>query len=229
MNDLSRNFVYGFVGSALPNPIDILRTHKQITPKETFAEIAKNIIDRQGLKGFYRGFLVNGIAHGIFFTIFASAKNNDVNTMLSANIASLIANPLYVLKTRYHTSALNKMRRPKFGELYKGIGITLIKNGSLAVQYEILDNTKLESPLSIAIATGITKTTISSITFPLDTVRVRVRNRETIKNIYHTTPLKSYWRGLSMYLLRAVPTSVLTFTPYFWFRETNNAGPPHKD
>jgi solute carrier family 25 protein 38 len=115
-------FLSGLISSSLAiyltQPIDTLKIQYQIskTNNNTIKSIIQNIYHKQGLFGFYKGTTSMLSTYPIFWSIFFEFKNkkfeffknkhtnNVANTIIASSVASAVANPLFVLKTRKQTA-----------------------------------------------------------------------------------------------------------------------------
>ena len=76
--------------------------------------------------------------------------------------------------------------------------------------YEYLKNKIENNTFNIFLITGFSKTIATSVFYPFDTVRAKIRNGESLNGM----TLRGYYRGVSIYLLRSVPYHASVFCTY---------------
>lgn len=111
---LNNEFAIGTISSVisygLTYPIDAIKTNYQIAnlkQKPSLGDINKLIyMDHYGVRGYYRGFSSILITYPLFWGIFFEARTHS-NVMVASGVASLITNPLFVLKTRFQSVTHN--------------------------------------------------------------------------------------------------------------------------
>lgn len=124
INDLYKNeFVLSsassFIASIVTYPVDAIKTNHQIAlynQKSSVPSVIKNMYAQGGAKSFYKGISGTIITAPVFWGIFFQTKdnikintaypiiNNATSSFIASSSASLITNPLYVLKTRFQSS-----------------------------------------------------------------------------------------------------------------------------
>lgn len=158
----------------------------------------------------------------------------------SGFIFGLAVTPIDLVKSRLqmegvgsHTksSSLTSMVKKLVKEkgilgLYKGLGITLVRDiPSFAFQFAIFEKVKEfvrirfgDSSLSSFIAGGASLLTVWALGHPIDTLKTRIQCAETkmgivecSKEIYRTSGVKGFFKGLQPCLLRALVTGSMRF------------------
>jgi len=220
-----RGIVSGGTAALICAPLDILKTQYQVRKyNKTLLDSGRQIYNKNGILGFYRGAGSNILAmasfYGVFFPIYHFNKQfvkklfPDINQPLqhitasiSAGIgASLFANPFHVLKTRYHTEKtkispsisglIRKIyQKEGFRSFYRGLGVTYFKNIELGIQLPIYEYIKSNTPITYALAAFIAKMTATTVTFPLDTIRTNRRRNSNLSIFEIINKIKSE-RGL---------------------------------
>jgi solute carrier family 25 phosphate transporter 23/24/25/41 len=213
----------------------------------------RSIYRNDGLKGYYRGLSGNIIAqssfYGSFFPVYHLAKvelknhiDNDAvvhgaSSLIATTGASFVSNPAQVVKVRHQTAisgfnseipkiytvARNICRDEGFMALYKGYGLTQMKNSSLAIQLPIYEYLRSEDYHPFLSGT-IARTAASSVSYPLDTLRTIRRDDRLfrtylrmIREIYAKEGLIGFYRGYMAHLIKSVPGAALVFCMYDYF------------
>mgnify|MGYP001181120071 FL=1 len=228
-NDFLNGLFSGITTTIICNPLDVIRTNKQLSNKIDY-----------NFKFLYRGLKTSLITIPSFWSIyFGTYKilkkyNNSnfsiFNGYLASNLASTITCPLWFIRQKNQViSNFNVI------EFYKSNGIkvfyntlftTYLINSSFIVQmplYEYLKkkeqlNKYLNDSLKIIFITAFSKTIASIIFYPIDTIRTHRRNFNNmyiidIINNLNSKPL-NYYNGLSIYLFRSIPYHCITFCTF---------------
>ena len=253
-SDVSSKICHGIIaGSAsaiFTSPLDMIKTTRQIGYTEGIIHTAKNIFSTYGIQGFFKGLGANMFSvsffYGTFFPVYDFLKRKEYlfsrdspyshfsNSIIAGSIGSIVANPIYVLKIRKQTNHKNKSLKNIFhkegaSSLYRGFGITLIKNFEIGIQlpiYEFLKKKEYDTVYSSFISKFISTT----ITYPIDTLRVIIRGtREHDKNLLHLLKdvyakdgIRGFFRGYMVNTIRSVPSAVIVFTIYEWLKNIKN-------
>jgi len=120
--NIFRGIASGGTAALICAPLDILKTQYQVRKyNKTLIDSGRQIYNRRGILGFYKGAGSNILAtasfYGVFFPTYHFNKQfvrelfpnlnphlQHITASISAGmLASLFANPFHVLKTRYHT------------------------------------------------------------------------------------------------------------------------------
>jgi hypothetical protein len=234
-------FFIGFsssaVASSITYPVDLVKTQYQryrlINPNMNTTTIIKNIYKQKGYFGFYRGMLYHLSTYPIFWSLFFSSNSyfqNKTNiffgSLLASNISSIIANPLFVIKTRLQTEIMrnqsnvtNLIKNIYIHEglrgFYKGSMMTIMNNSKLSLQFPIYDYLKLKT--DNVIFSACTAKIISSLIFyPFDIIRTNQRDSITkisakyiFKHIYMSKGFYGFYQGSILYCLSTCPNFVI--------------------
>lgn len=157
-----------------------------------YIDCAKKVYKYEGVRGFYRGLTAAwlGIAEtGMYFVIYEKSKQ-------------------YALAYRQEQQL----------EEQKKAG-----DASLST----IDESKLLSPLEFFIMSAVCKAIASIVTYPHEVLKTRMRERaegnarysslfNAIKRIPREEGWRAFYNGMSVHLLRVVPTTAITFLAYEW-------------
>jgi hypothetical protein len=214
-------FVIGACSSAMATtiiyPIHYIKNIAQIsihnTGKYSITEIAKSNFKKGGAKIFYNGMLSTQITYPIYWGVFFHFK--DTNIFLASVVASLVANPLFVLATlrntngqsyKHNISQLNK--NIGWPWLFRGYLYTCLNNSKLLLQFPLYDYFRKDHN---EIVSGILSKAISTyIFYPTDYFRTLRRN-----SIANKFVLKKMYAGSFIYMLSSSPN----FALMMYFRE----------
>ena len=204
----------GVISTVVCNPLDVIRVNYQLNKK---------------IKTDFK-FLYRGINYGIvaipsfwviYFPLYKKLKNDlpsSVSAYLSCCSASAVSTPFWVLRQKAYTGIKHDWKSEKLSSYYKGLLPTFLINLSFVIQMPIYEylKTKVENnTFNIFLITSISKTIATSILYPLDTIRVKIRNGDLIKNIKIT----EYYKGISIYLVRSIPYHATVFCTYEYVKK----------
>ena len=142
----------------------------------------------------------------------------------SATVASALANPLFVVKTKLQTYEKRPSITNTVSTLYKeggckaffrGLPATLINNSKLAVQFPLYDTLKDDYGYGPFMASLLSKLSTTSVFYPLDLIRVNQRNTKDLdmmdvtKTIYKQSGVRGFYRGVMLYNMVSTPNFVL--------------------
>lgn len=233
-------------------PIDVIKTNYQVesSNRTPIASLARRIYADHGARGFFRGLGPQLSTYPIFWSIYFQTKSmkvdltgnkiadNAVKSYGASVVASALANPLFVVKTRLQTfesnvrpSILGMMKRLHteggYSPFFRGLPATIANNTKLAIQFPMYDVLKEDYGYSSFTSSLVSKLSTSSLFYPLDLVRVQQRNAsglssmEILKSIYSSQGVRGFYRGLLLYNAVSTPSFVLmmvikdTLTDYF--------------
>lgn len=196
----------GIVATFICNPLDNIRINYQLNNKFNY-----------NLKNLYKGLNYGIIAvpsfWAIYFPLHKTLKEKDVPKSISAYIAcctaSTFTTPFWVLRQLEQTG---KNTNVPMHNLYRGLIPTYLINLNFAIQmpmYEYLNDRTEVSTFNTFLNTSISKTLATCIFYPIDTIRVKIRNGDTII-------LRSleYYRGIGIYLIRSIPYHAAVFCTF---------------
>lgn len=195
------------------------------------------------------------------------------SAMTAGAVADVVCNPMFVVRTRMQTEALHYFQVPVAERKPHGVAATIIglyKEGGVpifwrgltasllglfhvGIQFPVYERLKAEarrrspnkeeSALDLLLASGLSKMTAATITYPHEVIRSRMmdaRGASAGKNVFETMRyiIKSegyggLYTGLRVSLLRVVPNCCVTFVSYElvarWVRnEMNKKESPDK-
>ena len=196
------------------------------------------------------------------------------SAMTAGAVADVVCNPMFVVRTRMQTEALHYFQVPVAERKPHGVAATIIglyKEGGVpifwrgltasllglfhvGIQFPVYERLKAEarrrspnkeeSALDLLLASGLSKMTAATITYPHEVIRSRMmdaRGASAGKNVFETMRyiIKSegyggLYTGLRVSLLRVVPNCCVTFVSYElrarWVRnEMNKTETPDKE
>ena len=176
------------------------------------------------------------------------------SAMTAGAVADVVCNPMFVVRTRMQTEALHYFQVPVAERKPHGVAATIIglyKEGGVpifwrgltasllglfhvGIQFPVYERLKAEarrrspnkeeSALDLLLASGLSKMTAATITYPHEVIRSRMmdaRGASAGKNVFETMRyiIKSegyggLYTGLRVSLLRVVPNCCVTFVSY---------------
>jgi len=198
----------GVISTIICNPLDTIRVNYQLNNSIQFK-----------LKYLYRGISYGIIAIPSFWTIYFPLykKSKEINcpkpvaAYISCCAASTFTTPFWVLRQRLQTGKTTE--NMNFYKYYRGLLPTYIINLSFTIQiplYEYLKDRSNNSTFNTFLNTSISKTVSTCVFYPIDTIRAKLRNADSIKNMRFL----DYYRGISMYLLRSIPYHATVFCSF---------------
>ena len=224
MNDNLSNIINSSIATAFAEfitlPICTIKTNYQnvynMKDKVRIMNISKNIYNMYGIKGFYRasypaisGQIFSTMSKYTLYRYFDNSqtypiKNKFINGMTAGIISSIVTHPLDVIKVNMQ---MNKNLVINFKNIYRGYSKTFLKiSVSSSIFFPLYDTIKqkINNPL-IASSTSALVATI--IMHPIDYLKTRHMSGMPLYNGYN--PI-TYYRGLSINLLRIIPHFVIT-------------------
>lgn len=229
-------FIAGATSTIICHPLQIIQVQQQVLKnKQSITETAKNIYNKQGIKGYYygiyRGILCYSIFYETYFYTYDYLKKSTnlgpfITSYLASGIGSIISNPWHVVRVRRQTCILKNELNLKpsiikiyknegIGPLFKGLKTTLFKNIELGIIMVIYEKLRDDYKINPIYASFSGKLIASSLTYPLDTAR-NIRRYEPIS---HTEVIKRFklnpklmYNGISIYLIKSVPSCIIAFS-----------------
>jgi hypothetical protein len=171
-DNILRNFgagvCAGFTESLFITPFELIKTNLQTTKNDKPIQIIKNLYNKKGIKGLYRGFSTTAIRQctnqGFNFSIYYKLrsifiKENEkpdifkivISSLFSSSIGPILTSPVDTLKTRFmnpnynYNSIYNAtkeiIKNEGIRSFYKGIGFRLIRVcGGQAITFCVVEN-----------------------------------------------------------------------------------------
>ena len=149
--------------------------------------------------------------------------NIPTSAFISTCMASTLTTPMWVIRQKAQTDKLHELPKMKFSEFYSGLIPTYILGLTFTVQiplYEYLKSKTGNSTYNTFINTSISKTVASSIFYPLDTVRVVLRNGGNFSGM----KIQNYYRGIGVYLIRSIPYHTSVFCTFEFVKNGSGNG-----
>lgn len=240
MSEFIIGLTSSFLASATVYPVDVVKTQYQVS-KLPVKNIVSNIIKTDGVYGFYRGLPPHLMTYPIFWGVYFQTDKYKLNisnhqyvnkvasSLFASTVASTVANPLFVIKTRLQTENLkstksittysgmvrNIYRFEGVPGYFKGLYSTVLGNSKLAIQFPLYDYIN-EKTGSVVVSSLLAKTVSSTILYPTDLIRVQQRDsikKMTIvdisKTIFKERGISGFYRGCLLYNMVSVPNFVL--------------------
>src|SRR5437868_4387862 len=104
-NEFAISTTSSIISYSLTYPIDVVKTNYQNTnmkQKTTLNDVVKQIYTKYGVRGYYRGVSSTLMTYPLFWGIFFQTRSYS-NVFVASSIASVVTNPLFVLKTRFQS------------------------------------------------------------------------------------------------------------------------------
>jgi hypothetical protein len=246
MHEFNKGLFSGLFSSIVCSPFDLVKTRYQVSgTNASYISTIRQAYRKEGMGAFYNGFVGNVISvpiwWALYWPLYEEMKKHEslskgTQAVIAGNIASLVSNPIFVLRTRIHNSTstnymtlFREMRRERAATFTKGYASTVIHNAQLYINmplYEFLKEnyTSDEDPwriAKVALFSGFSKMVGGSLIYPIEVVRSRIRDlREptSIKNIVLDPSFRPY-AGYIPYLLRSVPSAASAFVMYEILRD----------
>ena len=222
--DIYSGLCGGFIATIICNPLDVIRTHKQLNKKYN---LSFNFL--------YRGMKSSIIAFplfwGTYFPIYNYLKNNNYSFLsgyVACNISSTVTCPIWFIRQKnkiYNNfNIYNYYNKNGIKPFYNTLIPTYFINISFLFQipiYEYLKTKYDNNTKNIFLITIFSKTISTFLTYPIDTIRTIKRNNDKIFIIDIINKLNKnklmYYAGFFTYLSRGIPSHVITFCTYEYF------------
>lgn len=230
MSELVQTTISSSLACIISYPVDSFKTRLQVEGG-TLINIIRNT---SSIRSLYSGLQYNLMTYPVFWGVFfqtnhylnSQSKTPMLNSFASSILASLMSNPLFVLKIRSQTNneinTIGKIIKTEgMHGMFKGLKATVLNNTKLAVQIPMYDWMK-EHDYNIIFASTFSKITTSGLFYPLDIVRTQERNsikKENLLKLFREVIRRDGYRGLykgvGMYTLTTLPNFVIMM----WLRE----------
>tara|TARA_X000001036_G_scaffold150423_1_gene142877 strand:+ start:42347 stop:42994 length:648 start_codon:yes stop_codon:yes gene_type:complete len=208
MNEIVPALGAGIVSTFICNPLDTIRINYQLNKQITYS-----------IRNLYRGLNYGIIAVPSFWTIYfplykkikETGVPNPIAAYISCCTASTFTTPFWVLRQRVQTG--KEIINMSLINYYRGLIPTYVVNLNFTVQipmYEYLKDKTNNSTFNTFLNTSISKTIATCIFYPFDTIRAKIRNGDSIKQIKFV----EYYKGMTIYLIRSIPYHVSVFCTY---------------
>lgn len=243
---LLSGFLSATVAMYTTHPFDTIKIQYQADKlNRRVPTLVSNIYKYQGLSGFFKGCGSTLPTYPIFWGLFFAIKDNKhqvskwpmlnsiIKTFIASTIASVICNPLFVLKTRKQTLATKDLKAGSYLQeiksIYlsdgirgfgKGLPVTLWSNFRLIFQFPLYEWLMMQTSGSILISSVVSKVTANTLFYPTNIIGTIQRDylekltiRSCIKQLYDTHGIKGFYRGLLLYNLSSGSNfTVMMFT-----------------
>jgi len=222
---INNNIISAALGTTIAEvftlPVCTIKTNFQNTNSDSIYKTTQQIYLRGGIRAFY-----NASIPAIFGQVFSTTskytlyryldENNDypiknkfLNGMTAGVITSIITHPLDVIKIhiQMNESVYKQIQKNGMMLLYRGYSKTFIKiASSSSIFFPIYDNLqkKINNPFISSITSGFVATLIMH---PLDYLKTRQMAGLSLYNGYN---ILTYYKGLSLNMMRIVPHFVIT-------------------
>jgi hypothetical protein len=229
------------VAVSLTHPIEVLKTNYQVlgnssTPMSSIGTI-KYIYTKRGFSGFFKGLPVSLTSQPVFWGMFYQTKslnlqfstnkisNDVINNVVCGSVGSFVANPLYVLKTRFqartntHTyfkMAYDMYKTEKITQFFSGYLSTALNNLKLGIQLPLYSYLKENQQLNTFNSAGIAKFISTTLFYPLDIIRTLQRNSsetlsitKSLHMIYTNNGFSGFYRGVILYNVYSTPNFII--------------------
>jgi hypothetical protein len=233
--DFCKNFFISSTAICITYPFDTLRTQYQISSvsKLSPTSIYKDV----GLLGYYKGLKMNLFSYPVFWAVYFPTESHAkkytdsrvLQSFISSSVASCIANPFFVLKTRMQAQPeINTKSLKMISDIFekeglrgfaKGINMTLANNMKLTVQFPMFYWLKEDKEYNTVLSSFMAKLAANNIAYPSDVVRTRIRNSveklnpiNVAKDILKEQGLKGFYRGCMWYNFVSIPNFMIIMT-----------------
>jgi solute carrier family 25 folate transporter 32 len=239
------------ISTIITHPIDVIKTNYQLAQTQNnignrlgARSIVQNVWRSRGVRGFYAGLTPNLCTYPIFWAVYFGTnqmmgdrkffENKYVDRFAKSYTAGLIGssltNPLFVLKIRMQNSnrggtrsviqTIRDTNRLGIRAYYRGLGSTYLNNLKLAIQFPLYDVIKDRTD-SVVLSSFTAKTISSSLTYPLDLIRVNQRNSDqkigigqVVRQIYGRHGGRGMYRGVLLYNAVTTPNFIIMMVGY---------------
>jgi len=218
--DLIPGFLQGLTRVMISYPFDYIRTHIQTQKYETFKDIIKQnklIKIRDVYRGCHIPLITVPTDRALQFYIFENLKKSY--TTLVSSIATSLFSMIYSVPSNYLSTLVITNNKSdvfknflKSKNYYKGLMPELFKNflGTFVYtsSYGLLRDivpTEKHNYFLFGVCSSISSW---MVIYPLDTFRViRQTSNNDYRTILKTNSIKNYYKGLSLVLMRSVPSA----------------------
>ena len=194
-------------------------TIKVILQSSTVQRPIRGILENMRLRDLFRGHMITMLSiipsKAIYLALYDTSRKYTKNelglALWTTSITTILMNPIFYIRTMRRISnmrIINIISNCSIRDLYRGglISITggTFKNAIFFTIYNRLMNNKSIS-WSVPIS-ALSSMIASSITYPYETIRTRIRiDKLSFNNLYS---------GFGVHIIRTIPKTALLFTMY---------------
>lgn len=228
-----------------------VQTIRRIWAREGFLQLYNGVLP--STIGYFSAWSVYFASYGALKEYFASENNSFptvlVSSVLAGSISTTITSPIWVLRTKMMTNPQAKslpktfadtLRYEGIGAFYRGLLPSYFGLMHVAIQfplYERLRNSTAQQfkndSLNVLCCSIVSKLIATLTTYPHEVLRTRLQTLKYSKYsnltngisvIWKEEGLAGFYKGLSITLVRVIPTTAIIFTTHHlilqWLRET---------
>lgn len=228
------------IASTIVYPAEVVGVQYQRTrvtqPDVSIYQLAKKLYDQRSIKQYYRGLSSHLMTYPLFWGIYFQmdkyqlTNNKFIKAYINAIVASLIVNPLFVLKIRfqlesinnrnynYHKLIKNMYRREGLISFCKGFPSCILYNIKLAILFPLYDEINKHTS-SVTLSAIISRTLSSSLFYPFGIIMTNQRDSrkklsilDVSKQLYRRYGISGYFKGVGINNLVSVPNFVIMMT-----------------
>ncbi len=212
------NLIYSSVGTLVAEfatlPICTIKTHYQNTHSNSIFDTVKSVYNMYGIKAFYAAsfpaMFGQVVSTSSKYTIYRQLCDGDdpaskkiMSGVGAGLISSLITHPLDIIKVQWQLqkSVMNEIRQHGKMVFYRGYTKTISKiliSSSLFFPIYDTVNTYVNNPVYASLLSSTISTIIMQ---PIDYLKTRHLAGMSL----YSSDLRTYYKGLSLNLLRVVP------------------------
>lgn len=230
-NDIKRNFLASSLATIVSElatlPICTIKTNYQNTNSISILNTTKQLYQTNGLKAFYQSSLpaigsqmISTSSKFVFYKYLEEKNicNKFVNGGFAGLISTILTHPLDSIKIHHQMNKSIVSEIKKFGikVFYRGYSKTISKiivSSSLffPLYDHFLDYVKKQNiKYDYVIASGLSGFVTTLITHPID--YLKTRHIYGHANLFESTNIFDYYKGLSLNLMRIVPSFIITMS-----------------
>lgn len=222
MSDVVINgFLAGISQTVLGHPFDTIKTRKQMYPYIKINNIAKNIIKKEGIRSFYKGYLpplLGGCIQNSFIFSTEHYFNNYfqkkyITGFFAGGITSFILSPFELIKCRMQINQDKKLSlketiyllKKNNVKLSRGTGLTFLRDSIGFSLYFSIYNSMQEYNNNPLINGGFAGVVSWIYSYPIDVLKTKYQlsNQESLNYIIKSTKFKHLTSGMWLMLVRS--------------------------
>lgn len=227
MNEFWKGYLASSVGLTASYPVDTIKVYLQNQKERiTSKDAIKEIYQKGGIKGFYRGLysqlLFTMPFKSIRLIIYSIIKKNlskeSIKTEFIAGstagvIQSIFTNPIEVVKTRYQ---MNKQPILQWNLFYHGFPATLMRDSMMTgIYFPVYAILKKRNEKKILINSVLATIPGCLLSVPFDVIKTRQQTDNQPRLVYNMLKnegISSFFKGTNQRLLKAIPQLAITMT-----------------